>query len=490
MDHSDEFDIRSKKREDLIAHGYPSYPCALERTHTCRDIGDMFDTLEASGKTVILAGRVRSIRRHGGSSFIVVDDSTASLQLFLRKDILADTYALVSQFLDIGDFIQCTGALMRTKTGEKTLHVESFAILAKALRPLPEQWHGLSDIEARYRHRELDLIANEAVRERFVVRARMITALRRFFDEHGFIEVETPILQPIPGGANARPFMTHHNALDADLYLRIAPELYLKRLIIGGFEKVYEIGRLFRNEGIDHAHSPEFTSAELYWAYVPHKDVFVSFLEDALRTVVISACGTTRIIYDGTTIDFSLPWKRMTFREALIEHTGIDIDLFRDEATLVAEVKRRKLSVSFDSCVGIGEHYDQLYKKTAREALSEPTWIFDYPLELKPLAKQSPDDPFKSASVQLIIRGEEIVNAYYHELNDPVEQRARFLEQDALRARGSADAQFLDNDFLFALEHGMPPTSGVGIGVDRLAMLLTGQTNMKEVILFPTLRPR
>ncbi len=490
METSDEQAVRTKKREQLLALGIDAYPCDVQRTHTCRDASENFEQLKDTAASLVLAGRVRSIRRHGGSAFLSIEDGTASMQLFCRRDALGDGYTLITDFIDIGDFIEATGTLMLTKTEEKTLAATTIRMLSKALRPLPEQWHGLSDVEQRYRHRELDLLANPEVRERFIIRSRIISALRRYLDESGFMEVETPILQSIPGGASARPFITHHNTLDADFYLRIAPELYLKRLIIGGFEKVYEIGRLFRNEGIDHAHSPEFSEIEFYWAYVPTKNVFVSFLEEMVRNVMRSAIGTLLITSKDGMLDFSTEWKRMTFREAIIEHAGIDIDLYRTEDTLTAAVKKRGLDIAFETCVGIGEHYDQLYKKTARPALQEPTWVFDYPLELKPLTKASPDDPTKSASVQLLVGGSEIINAYYHELNDPVDQRNRFLEQEALRVDGSVDAQCLDEEFLFALEHGMPPTSGMGMGIDRLVMLFTGAINIKEVILFPTLKPK
>jgi len=490
MEHIDEYEARQKKRDDLLAHGIEPYPVSINRTHTCRDAQDDFDHFETDGQTLVLAGRVRSIRRHGGSTFVVIEDGTNTFQLFIRKDSVEDSYDILVNSVDLGDILEARGTLMRTRTGEKTLAVVWFQILSKALLPLPEQWHGLSDVEMRYRHRELDLIANPSVKERFIIRSRLVSGLRRFLDESGFIEVETPILQAIPGGANARPFVTHHNALDCDLYLRIAPELFLKRLIIGGFEKVYEVGRLFRNEGIDHAHNPEFTSIELYWAYVPTRDAFINFLEELVRTTVMYAIGTLAVKSDDAEIDFSKKWKQLTFRQAVIEFADIDIDDFRSEEALVAEVRRKKIPISFDNCVGLGEHYDQLFKKTAREAIVEPTWIFDYPIELKPLAKASPDDPTKSASAQLIVRGSEIINAYYHELNDPVDQRNRFMEQESLRERGSAEAQFLDEDYLFALEHGLPPTSGMGMGIDRLVMMLTGQSQVKEVILFPTLRPK
>ncbi len=490
MSHSEEYDIRLQKASELAASGVRVYPSAVQRTHTCAQIMDTFDAYEKAGETVTIVGRIKSIRRHGGSTFVVLEDGEGALQAFFKKDIVGESYHIIKDFIDMGDFLQSTGTLMRTKTGECTLLVSSFVLLAKALQPPPEQWHGLSDTEMRFRHREVDLIANPEVRRRFLIRSKFISALRRFLDEREFIEVETPILQAIPGGANARPFVTHHNALDVDFYLRIAPELYLKRLIVGGFEKVYEIGRLFRNEGIDHVHSPEFTAFELYWAFVPGRDFFISFLEEVMRYSIQTSIGSLQIEGEEGVLDFASSWPRMTFREAILEKAGIDIDCCKTEKDLIKAVKDRKLVIDFKNCIGIGEHYDQLFKKTAREAIQQPTWVFDYPLELKPLAKASDDDPTKSASAQLIVRGAEIINAYYHELNDPVDQRTRFMQQEALRERGSTEAQFLDEDYLFALEHGMPPTSGVGIGIDRLVALLTDSTNIKEVILFPTLRPK
>ena len=313
--------------------------------------------------------------------------------------------------------------------------------------------------------------------------------MRRFLDEAGFLEVETPMLQPIPGGASARPFITHHNALNTDFYMRIAPELYLKRLLVGGFEKIYEIGRCFRNEGIDYAHNPEFTMLEMYWAYV-QPETYVSFLEDMLRTAIVSAKGNGTAEIDDISIDFSAPWPRTTFREAVLNACGIDIDLCTNVKELIAAVKEKKIKVDFKGCVGLGEHLDALYKNTARSKMVGPVWVYDYPVDLKPLTRVSPNDATKSACVQLVVLGSEIVNAYYHELNDPIEQRARLEEQQKLRDAGSDKAQWLDEAFLQALETGMPPASGVGIGIDRLAAIITGTHSLKEIILFPTLRPK
>ena len=360
-------------------------------------------------------------------------------------------------------------------------------LITKTLLPLPEKWHGLTEIEIRYRQRELDLLSNPEVKQRFRLRSQFISALRHYLDEEGFLEVETPILQEIPGGANARPFMTHHNALNEELYLRIAMELHLKRLIVGGFEKVYEIGRCFRNEGIDYAHNPEFTMLELYWAFVD-KETYVSFFENMFLKIIQRLFGTLILPYGEETNNFSGPWERKTFRETIFDHSGIDIDHYRDPQSLINAVREKGITLDFSGCKGMGEHYDHLYKKMSRPHIIRPTWVFDYPVEMKPLAKRSPQDPTKSASVQLVVRGAELMNAYYHELNDPLEQYERFVEQEELRQKGSEEAQWMDHDFIRALKHGMPPTSGIGIGIDRFIAFLTDAPNLKEVILFPTLR--
>lgn len=491
MEYPEEYEIRSAKISRLAESGVSAFPAGSHRTHSCAVARGLCDATVETPVQVTVAGRIRQIRRHGGSSFVRIEDESGDIQLYCKKDALGEaSYALFSDAFDLGDIIEVSGTLFTTKTAEITVLVESFRMLAKALMPLPDQWHGLSDVELRYRHRELDLISNPDVRARFVIRSKLVSALRRFLDDRDFMEVETPILQALPGGATARPFVTHHNALDVDLYLRIAPELYLKRLIVGGFEKVYEIGRLFRNEGIDYAHSPEFTAMELYWAYVPSKESFIRFLEELMRHCISESIGSLVVPYNESSIDFGAAWPRMTFREAILNETGIDIDRHRTQDELIKAVEKKKLSIDFDACIGMGDHYDHLFKKTARERIVQPTWIFDYPLEQKPLARHSEDDATKSASVQLVVGGMEIINAYYHELNDPQDQRTRFIQQEALRKEGSEEAQHLDEEYLFALEHGMPPTSGMGMGIDRLVMFVTGQKSAKEVMFFPTLRPR
>lgn len=484
-----ELSDRRARLDTLKTSGHDPYVATTARTHMCVQARALFDSLQESGNEFTIAGRVMSKRDIGALTFLRIMDESGTLQAVLREEDLGGRYAEVLDVLDTGDFVQITGTAYVTKTGEQSILTSSAHIVTKALRPLPEKWHGLQDVETRFRQRELDLLSNPSIRHNFVVRSKMVSAMRRFLDEAGFLEVETPMLQPIPGGASARPFITHHNALNTDFYMRIAPELYLKRLLVGGFEKIYEIGRCFRNEGIDYAHNPEFTMLEMYWAYV-QPETYVSFLEDMLRTAIVSAKGNGIAEIDDISIDFSAPWPRTTFREAVLNACGIDIDLCTNVKELIAAVKEKKIKVDFKGCVGLGEHLDALYKNTARSKMVGPVWVYDYPVDLKPLTRVSPNDATKSACVQLVVLGSEIVNAYYHELNDPIEQRARLEEQQKLRDAGSDEAQWLDEAFLQALETGMPPASGVGIGIDRLAAIITGTHSLKEIILFPTLRPK
>ncbi len=488
---ADEFQVRKEKLEKLRALGIDPYPASTSRSTSVFEAQTNFDVWSTEQREIVLAGRLLTIRVHGGMMFADLVDENGKLQIAFKQDEIGEElFARFRDLMDPSDLVEATGYLFLTKRGERSLSVKDWRVLSKALRPLPEKWHGLQDIEARYRHRELDLIMNAESRKRLIARSQMVSALRRFLDERGFMEVETPILQAIPGGANARPFITHHNALDADLYLRIAPELFLKRLIVGGFEKIYEVGRSFRNEGIDYSHNPEFTTVELYWAFAPDKDAFVDFLETTMRYIIQAAVGALKVPYEDHEIDFSALWPRVTFRQSIIDVCGIDIDEHREVSSLIKAIKEKKLKLDFKGCVGIGEYYDELYKKTARAAFRQPTWVLDYPVELKPLARSCDYDATKSASVQLVVEGAEIINAYYHELTDPLDQRQRFELQESLREQGSHEAQHMDEDFLFALEQGMPPTSGMAIGIDRLIAFLTNAANLKEVIAFPTLRPK
>ncbi len=475
----DETQVRLEKLEKLRRTGRDPYAKVTNRNATVGEVLQSFDAWSASGKALTLAGRLMTTRVHGGMLFADLEDGSGRMQVALKEDEIGEKpYGEFRDLLDPGDIVEVSGTLFTTRRGEKSIKVNAWNILAKALRPLPEKWHGLQDVEKRYRHRELDLLSNPEAKQRFLVRSKLISSLRRFMETQGFIEMETPVLQPIPGGANARPFVTHHHTLDIDLYLRIAPELYLKRLLVAGFEKIYEIARCFRNEGIDHAHNPEFTQIEAYWAYAD-KEAFFGMLEQMLVEIVRDSVGAK----------FEAPFERLTFREAILNETGIDIDKVTDEAALKKAVKSKKISVDFGRCVGYGEHVDELYKKTARPKLTGPVWILDYPVEMKPLANRTSEDPTKSATAQLIIGGAEIVNAYYHELHDPIDQRARFEEQQALAEQGSEEAQRMDSEFLGALEQGMPPAAGFGMGIDRLVAVITGASTLKEVILFPTLRP-
>ncbi len=480
---------RREKLEALRQEGIEAYPPDPLRTATVGELLASFAERERGGDNVTITGRLMTVRVHGALLFADLRDATGRIQLMLKEDqVGATSFARFRDRMDPGDIVEATGAAFTTKRGEQSLLVAAWRPLAKALLPLPEKWHGLTDVETRFREREIDLLANDVVRERFLLRSRAIHAVRAFLHERGFLEVETPMLHPIAGGASARPFVTHHNALGVDLFLRIAPELYLKRLLVGGFERIFELGRCFRNEGIDYSHNPEFTMLELYWAYA-EKDAFLAMLEEMLGRVLTETVGGTVLEYEGERLDFAAPWPRTTFRQAVLDATGIDIDEARNPEALAAAAARKRVAVDFGGCVGLGECYDELWKRAARPRIVRPTWVLDYPVEMKPLTRRHPEDPAKSASAQLVVRGAEIINAFYHELNDPLDQRARFEEQQRLREQGSAEAQPMDEGFLRALEHGMPPAAGMGMGIDRLVLLLTGTHNIKETILFPTLRP-
>ncbi len=485
----DERTVRLEKLARLQALGLSAYAVEPMRTATCAQVVASFDALVEQKTAVVLAGRLLTIRVHGGMMFADLMDDSGKFQIAFKQDEIGEE--LFSQFRDLmdpGDIVEVHGEAFLTRRGEKSLSVKAWRPLSKALLPLPEKWHGLQDIETRYRARELDLLSNPEVRDRFILRSKVVSALRRFLDEANFLEVETPMLHPIPGGANARPFVTHHNSLNADFYLRIAPELYLKRLLVGGFERVYEIGRCFRNEGIDHTHNPEFTMLELYWAYA-QRETFMTFLEKMMQAMMLAAVGKMDVELEGAALSFAGPFARKTFRETILEATNIDIDQHSTEEALRTAVVQAGLRIDLSKSHGLGECLDELYKKTGRAAIVQPTWVTDYPAEMKPLANVSPTDPSKSACAQLVIQGAEVVNAYYYELHDPIVQRERLEEQERLANAGSLEAQRLDTAFLDALEHGMPPASGVGIGIDRFISLITGVGVLKEVILFPTLRP-
>ena len=480
-------ELRRSKREALLAEGDP-YPATIGRSHEIAKARALFERNEREGleetrRAVTIAGRVLAIRDMGRAAFIDVRDGTGAVQLHLRRNVLGDGFGLLP-LVDLGDFVEARGKLFRTRHGEITVAVQSWRVISKALRPPPEKWHGLSDVETRYRQRELDLIANERSREIARTRARVVASVRRFFEGRGFMEVETPVLQDRAGGAAARPFSTHHNALDRDLALRIALELHLKRLMIGGFDKVYEIGRVFRNEGISHRHNPEFTLLESYEAYADYHDV-ARMVEDLVRTVVRDVTGTLEVAHGEEVVDLGAPWERTTYRDALLEHTGIDYHQHPEPAQMRKLARDRGVEV--DDNASWGTAVDGLMSAFAEPHLVQPTFIFDYPAELSPLAKRKRDDPRLVERFELFALGYELANAY-SEQNDPVEQRRRLLEQAAKATAGDDEAEVADEAFLHALEYGMPPAGGLGIGIERLVMLVTGEHSIREVILFPTMR--
>jgi len=479
---------RRQKLDRIRMRGVDPYPPRFHRSHTAEQAVAVLQQQEASGKNeaqqVSIAGRIMAIRRMGKSSFLDIRDGSGKIQL-LFQGLDKDQLQLFKD-LDIGDIIGVEGPLLRTKSGEPTLWVEKFTLLTKSLQPLPEKWHGLSDIDKRQRQRYLDLIANTEVKEAFEVRSRAITALRQFLNQRGFIEVETPVLQPSAGGALAQPFVTHHHSLDQDFYLRIALELYLKRLIVGGFDKVYELGRTFRNEGISTRHNPEFTMMECYEAYADYNDV-MSTLEEMVYEVARQVLGTDEVKFGDNTISFKPPWPRLELRQAITNYCGIDFYEFPDTDSLASEMV--KLGMEVDPHKGRARLLDELISTAVEPNLIQPTFLLDYPVEMSPLAKTKPGDERLVERFEAFAGGMEIANAFT-ELNDPLEQRKRFLQQQQERqAEGEATAD-IDEDFLLALEYGMPPTGGLGVGIDRLVMLLTGQQSIREVILFPQLREK
>jgi lysyl-tRNA synthetase class 2 len=441
------------------------------------------EDLEANPPTCTIAGRIVAMRDFGKAAFAHIQDSSGKIQLYFRKDLLGESYSIVKK-LDIGDIVGIRGNLFRTKTQELTLEVKDFKLLTKSLRPLPEKWHGLKDIETRYRQRYVDLIVNPEVRKVFEKRGATIKAIRDFLEGKEFIEVETPMMHQIPGGATARPFKTHHNALNATLYLRIAPELYLKRLLVGGYERVFEINKNFRNEGISAKHNPEFTMLEFYMAYRDY--IFlIGFTEEIITYAAERVAGSLKITYGDTLIDLTPPWKRIPMLEALKEK-GIPESVIADRAEAMSWARSRQLDiVTADSHAKI---LDEIFKTFVEPDLVQPTFIIDYPVELSPLAKRKRDNPELVERFELFIASREIANAF-SELNDPLDQRERFLKQVKAREEGDEEAQFMDEDFVRALEYGMPPAAGEGIGVDRLVMLLTDSQSIREVILFPQLKP-
>ncbi|MBP9003422.1 MAG: lysine--tRNA ligase [Candidatus Hydrogenedentes bacterium] len=482
---------RIRKMERFRARGDEPYKRKFDRTHAIAAARAAFETMEQGAPTpedavldATLAGRITARRAQGKSTFMDLRDESGKIQVFMgEKQVGPEAYACLED-LDIGDFIGVAGRIHRTRRGEITLFASSWTILTKSLRPSAEKWHGLTDVETRYRRRYLDLVANPEVKEIFRKRIFMIQTLRDWLLRRGFLEVETPMLHPIPGGATARPFITHHNAYDRDFYLRIAPELYLKRLVVGGFEKVFEINRNFRNEGVDTRHNPEFTMMELYEAWQDYLGLMEE-TEEMLHHVISTTVGSEEFVYQGMSLSVRRPWRRIRLYDAIREYAGIDLEATRDrdEAARMAE----SVGVEVDPTMGYGKIVDAVMSDKVQPHLVQPTFLYDYPIELSPLAKRKPDNPALTERFQPFIACLEIGNAF-SELNDPLDQRARFEAQAALRAAGDDEAQYLDEDFLYALEIGMPPTAGLGIGIDRLAMLCTDSASIRDVILFPQLR--
>ena len=476
---------RVERAEALRRDGIDPYPARVARTHTTAAVRALLE--EADGEadpalpSVTVAGRVTGRRGMGRASFLDLRDGEGGLQALLRRDALGEDAYERLKLLDLGDFVAVEGTPMRTRTGEPTVAAMAWRLIAKALRPPPEKFHGLADVEQRQRRRYLDLLANEATRETFRARSRIVAAVRRDLDARGFLEVETPVLQEEAGGAAARPFRTHSRELGEDRFLRVSLELHLKRLLVGGFERVYEIGRIFRNEGFSQRHNPEFTMLELYQAYADYGDM-AALVEELVSGVAAETAGTTLVQFGEHAIDLRPPWRRITFHEALREYGDFDLDAFAGTEALREELRRRGLDAP--ASASRAKLIDTAAGQLAEPHLIQPTFLLDYPVELSPLAKRKEDAPALVERFEAFAGGFEIANAY-SELNDPVDQRERFETQQALRAAGDEEVELADEDFLLALEHGMPPAGGLGLGIDRLAMLLTGQTSIREVILFP-----
>jgi len=476
--------VRLEKLNELKNKGLNPFGGRYERTHLAGQILNAYDELE--GKDVTIAGRIMTMRRMGKASFAHLQDVSGRIQIYVRLNDVGEE--LYDQFihLDIGDIIGVEGFVFRTRTEEISVHAQNIVLLTKSLQPLPEKWHGLKDVELRYRQRHVDLIVNPEVKNVFILRSKIIQAMRRYLDNKGFLEVETPTMHAIPGGASARPFVTHHNALDIDLYMRIALELHLKRLIVGGLEKVYEIGRVFRNEGISTRHNPEFTMMELYQAYADYHDM-MELTEQMVSHIAQEVLGTQKVTYQGTEIDLTPPWPRLTMVDAVKKYTGVDYRNFASDED--ARKAAAELGVPVPADATRGTVLNELFEAKVEEQLVQPIFIIDYPIEISPLAKRREDDPNFTYRFELFITAREFGNAF-SELNDPVDQRERFVKQMEQRAKGDEEAQMHDEDFVRALEVGMPPTGGLGIGVDRLVMLLTDSASIRDVILFPILRQR
>lgn len=491
FDGTDQLQVRREKLNNMLELGIDPFGSRFVRSHDAKMIFDNYDQSEKEelaekNVTVTLAGRVMTKRGKGKAGFAHIQDLSGQVQIYVRKDQVGEEKYDLFTRADIGDIVGVTGVIFKTKVGELSVKVQDLQILTKSLRPLPDKYHGLKDVEQRYRQRYLDLIVNPEVRDTFVLRSKILQSMRRYLDDHGYLEVETPMMHSIPGGASARPFITHHNALDMTLYMRIAIELHLKRLIVGGLEKVYEIGRVFRNEGISTRHNPEFTMIELYEAYADFKDI-MSLTENLVAHISKEILGTTKVQYGEEEINLQPEWKRLHMVDAIKEHTGVDFwtEMSDEEAHQLAE----KHGVHVQKTMKFGHVVNEFFETFVEEKLIQPTFVYGHPLDISPLAKKNEEDPRFTDRFELFIVGREHANAFT-ELNDPIDQRQRFEAQLVEREQGDDEAHMMDEDFVESLEYGMPPTGGLGIGIDRLVMLLTNSQSIRDVLLFPQMRQR
>lgn len=483
--------VRREKLASYKEQGLDPFGGKFNRTHVAKELKDLYDhfskeELEEKEVEVTVAGRLMTKRGQGKASFAHIQDASEQIQIYVRQDAIGEELYGVYRTIDIGDIVGVTGVVFKTNVGELSIAVKEFQLLTKSLRPLPEEYYGLKDIEQRYRQRYLDLITNETSRETFMVRSKIIQAMRRYLDDQGFLEVETPMLHTIPGGANARPFETHHNALDIELYMRIAIELHLKRLVVGGMEKVYEIGRVFRNEGVSTRHNPEFTMIELYEAYADYNDI-MSLTENMIAHIAKEVLGSTTVTYGEYEIDLEPEWERIHMVDAVKKHTGVDFwkEISDDQARELA----KEHGIKIQDAMTFGHIVNEFFEQKVEAKLIQPTFVYGQPVEVSPLAKKNPDDDRFTDRFELFVVGREHANAF-SELNDPIDQRARFESQVKERELGNDEAHLMDEDFLEALEYGMPPTGGLGIGVDRLVMLLTNAPSIRDVLLFPQMRTK
>ena len=484
---SEQESLRREKLVKLQEEGKDPFDVyKVKRTHSSKQVKDNFEELE--GKEVTVAGRIMSKRGQGKVVFSDIYDRDGKIQLFIKIDEVGEEALKQYKTNDLGDWVAATGEVFKTKTGEVSVKVKTVELICKSLKPLPEKWHGLKDPDLRYRQREVDIITNPEVKDTFIKRSQIISGIRTFLDNRGFLEVETPMLATIAGGASARPFITHHNTLDLDMFLRIAPELYLKRCIVAGFEKVYELGRTFRNEGMSVRHNPEFTMIELYQAFADYNDM-MELTENMVAEVCKKVNGTTKVTYQGTEIDFMPPWRRITMVDAVKEYAGVDYNEFKSDADAQAVAKEKNLEFSKPlNTVTKGEVLNALYEEFCEEHMIQPTFIIDYPVEISPLTKKKRGNEMFTERFEGFVFGRELCNAY-SELNDPIVQRERFAQQEKERELGDDEAYMIDEEFMSALETGMPPTGGLGIGIDRLIMFLTDSASIRDVILFPTMKP-